>query len=220
VLLALLGVTGVTSCAGGLDGYLGPPAAPAAPPVAVEPADAAAAGQQLSRLPVAEERRGGYQRTRDFGPAWSFDYDHNGCRQRDDVLRRDLTRIATQGRCTVISGVLADPYTGRTITFRKQSAADVQIDHLYPLAAAWAHGARSWPQSRRISFANDPANLVASSGTANQSKGDSTPAEWQPQGGYRCAYAVRYVGVAARYGLSISAADRRALSSMLSACPK
>lgn len=229
LLLAAAGLAVLVACtalqSGGVGGPPGGgpsgPAGPAAggPAVPVRSADAAIARTELGRLSVADPQPAGYQRTRDFGSAWSYDFDHNGCRERDDVLRRDLTGVQLRNRCTVVSGVLADPYTGRTIRFTKQDAGKVQIDHVFPLAAAWGHGARSWSSARRLQFANDPGNLLATSGTANESKGDGTPAEWQPRPGFRCAYAVRYVTVASRYRLTVSAADRSALSRMLGSCP-
>jgi Protein of unknown function (DUF1524) len=215
-----LAAVGAAGCAALDAGTVAGPTASGGPPVAVRPADGTAAQRELAQLTVGEPRPGGYQRTRDFGPAWSFDFDHNGCRQRDDVLRRDLTQVRLQGRCTVVAGVLADPYTGRTVVFRKAAADQVQIDHVYPLAAAWAHGAREWQASQRLRLANDPANLLATIGSVNSSKGDGTPAQWQPRSAFRCAYAVRYVDVASRYRLTISAADRRALTGMLATCPR
>jgi hypothetical protein len=201
----------------------GPPRGPEAsggPPASVRPDDAEVARAQLGGLRIAPADRGGYQRTRDFGPAWSADVDRNGCRQRDDVLRRDLREVELRNRCTVVAGVLADPYTGRTVLFRKADADAVQVDHVYPLAAAWAHGARGWTQEQRVRFANELDNLLATSAEANLSKGDGTPAEWRPRPAFRCAYAVRYVHVAARFDLTVSAADRRALGAMLAACPR
>jgi Protein of unknown function (DUF1524) len=217
--MALLIAAATMGCSDLQIGDASPPAQGGVP-VAVRPADAAAASKQLATLTVAEPQPGGYQRTRDFGPAWSYDADHNGCRQRDDVLRRDLSQVQLRNRCTVLAGLLTDPYTGQTVQFRKANADKVQIDHIFPLAAAWAHGARAWPQRQRETFANDLLNLVATSGEANQQKGDDTPAEWQPRAGARCFYAVRYVTVAGRYHLSVSAADKRALSAMLGTCPR
>ena len=174
---------------------------------------------QLAHLAVAPARGSGYRRTADFGPAWVLDADHNGCRQRDDVLRRDLTGVRTRGRCIVVAGTLRDPYTGGTAAFTKADAAQVQVDHVYPLGLAWRHGAAGWPQQRRIEFANDLANLLATTAAANDSKSDQGPGEWMPSNrGFWCAYAVRYIGVAARYRLSISAADRTALTSALATC--
>ncbi|MEN3360688.1 MAG: hypothetical protein V7637_4670 [Mycobacteriales bacterium] len=218
-MLGVLIGLGVAACAALQSGGVGGPTGSGGPPVAVRPADSTTARQELARLTVTAPQPGGYQRTKDFGPAWSYDFDHNGCRQRDDVLRRDLTRVKLDGRCTVVAGVLVDPYTGATITFRKADAAAVQIDHVYPLAAAWAHGARSWTAATRLHLANDPANLLAVDGPTNESKGDGTPSQWQPRSGYRCTYAIKYINVATRYRLTISVADKSALGTMLGTCP-
>jgi len=195
------------------------PATPTAPASVPPPAQVAAAKTQLARVRVAQPEPGGYQRTRDFGPAWSVDFDHNGCGTRDDVLHRDLHDVRLRGRCTVIAGTLDDPYTGRTVIFRKARADEVQIDHVFPLAAAWSLGARDWSLQQRERFANDPLNLLATSGAANQGKGDDTPSEWLPRPAYRCAYAVRWVQVADRYRLAVSPADRSTLATLLRGCP-
>jgi hypothetical protein len=198
---------------------LGNPATPATPgprgggaAAYVPPrAQIASAEAKLAELTVATPDRSGYQRTRDFGPAWSVDVDRNGCGTRDDILRRDLTKAQLRGRCTVIAGVLADPYTGATVTFRKASADEVQIDHLVPLAAAWSFGARRWTQQQRERFATVRH--------ANLSKGDSTPSQWLPRPEFRCTYAVRYVQVSGAYRLAVSPADRSTLATLLRACP-
>jgi len=147
------------------------------------------------------------------------DVDRNGCGTRDDILRRDLETPQLRGRCTVIAGVLSDPYTGTTVIFSKADADEVQIDHVVPLAAAWGSGAKQWPQEQRERFANDPLNLTATSKRANLSKGDDTPSQWLPRQEFRCVYAVRYVRVVGTYGLGISAADRATLTRELAACP-
>jgi hypothetical protein len=61
-----------------------------------------------------------------------------------------------------------------------QVGAAVQIDHIVPLALAWDLGARNWTVDMRVRFANDPANLLAVEGQANQDKGDQEPATWMP----------------------------------------
>ena len=79
------------------DGAIGAPGGPAAtgtaPAATVPAASVARARAELARLTVAGPREGGYQRTRDFGPAWSVDVDRNGCGTRDDILRRDLEQV-------------------------------------------------------------------------------------------------------------------------------
>lgn len=219
-LVAIAAAVGAAGC-GELPAIGGPTPTPTAPSKGdvVPPTQVTAAKAQLAKLTVAKARPGGYQRTRDFGPAWSVDVDRNGCGTRDDILRRDLREVKLRGRCTVVAGVLADPYTGRTVTFAKADANAVQIDHVVALAAAWALGARDWRQDQRERFANDPLNLLATTSAANQGKSDDTPAEWLPRQGYRCAYAVRWVQVSARYRLAVTPADRATLTALLAGCP-
>ena len=76
------------------------------------------------------------------------------------------------------TGTLHDPYTNTTIAFQRGAKVgeSVQIDHIVPLAYAWDMGAFGWPDPERLRFANDPANLLAVQGQANQDKGDLPPA--------------------------------------------
>ncbi|HST64609.1 MAG TPA: HNH endonuclease family protein [Mycobacteriales bacterium] len=200
------------------DGAAGPTRTGSAPVATVPAAKVTKAKAELAKLPVHNAREGGYQRTRDFGPAWSVDVDHNGCGTRDDILRRDLEKVQLRGRCTVIAGVLADPYTGQTVTFAKSAAAKVQIDHVVPLGAAWVRGARDWTQAQRERFANDPVNLLATTASANESKSDRGPAEWLPRQAYRCAYAVQWVDVSTVYKLALTAPDKSSLTTLLAQC--
>jgi hypothetical protein len=214
--LALAACDGLELPAGGVTG--GPSVTGNAPAEKVPDKNVARARKELAALTVAQPRVGGYDRTENFGPAWSVDVDHNGCGTRDDILRRDLTEVKLKGRCTVIAGVLADPYTGRTVTFAKAAAAKVQIDHVVPLGAAWIRGARDWPQATRERFANDPGNLLATTSSANQSKSDRGPAQWLPRTQYRCAYAVQWIRVSTSYKLAVTPPDKSTLATLLSRC--
>jgi hypothetical protein len=169
----------------------------------------------------------GYKRDQ-FGQSWTDDHagrgGHNGCDTRNDVLAAQLTAVQyrARSRCVVIAGTLpVDPYTGQRIEFRKAAATKVQIDHLYPLARAWDMGAAHWPLQRRVDFANDQAaNLLAVDRPANASKNDAGPGEWlQINRGYRCTYVLRYLQVARRYALPITAADRDAAQAITRTCP-
>jgi hypothetical protein len=190
--------------------------------------DPAAATTALAGLTVAEKSTlDGYERGCGdgegcvFGPAWA-DIDRNGCDQRNDVLRRDLTEVqvreGTQG-CVVIAGMLDDPYTGRSVRFEKAEAAEVPVDHVVPLAAAWAQGAAAWSDDRRRTFANDLANLMATTRAENSSKGDSTADEWTPSDkDYGCSYATVVVTVKSAYALAVTPAESTALRSLLATC--
>ena len=190
--------------------------------------DPVSASTALAALVVAEKTSlDGYERGCGegegcvFGPAWS-DVDRNGCDQRNDVLHRDLTEVevrdGTRG-CVVIAGVLDDPYTGETVPFEKADAAQVPVDHVVPLAAAWVQGAASWSDDQRETFANDLGNLIATTRSENSSKGDSTADEWVPADpAYGCSYATVVVTVKSTYALSVTPAESDALGSLLATC--
>jgi hypothetical protein len=190
--------------------------------------DPAAASAALVDLPVEEKATlVGYERDCGegegcvFGPRWS-DVDRNGCDQRNDVLRRDLAGIAlregTHG-CVVEAGTLDDPYTGTTVPFEKADAAEVPIDHVVPLAAAWTQGAAEWTTAERTEFANDLGNLVATTREQNSAKGDSTADEWLPPSAeYGCSYAAMVITVKDRYALSVTPAEADTLKSLLATC--
>jgi hypothetical protein len=98
----------------------------------------------LEKLPVkGRAPKTGYDRTREFGAAW-LDVDRNGCDTRNDILVRDLSSGVTSGPCEVTSGVLHDPYTGKSFDFVRGSTTSlaVQIDHVVPLMNAWETGAQ------------------------------------------------------------------------------
>jgi hypothetical protein len=190
--------------------------------------DPTAATTALAALPVAEKAPlDGYERGCGngegcvFGPAWA-DVDRNGCDQRNDVLHRDLTQVQVRAGthdCVVIAGRLDDPYTGQTVTFAKADAAEVPIDHVVPLAAAWVQGAAAWPAEQRRAFANDLNNLMATTREENSAKGDSTADEWVPADPtFGCSYATVVITVKARYALAVTPAEGTALRSLLATC--
>ena len=182
---------------------------------------------------VAEipERVRGYDYRRDaFGEAWTDDTTapggFNGCDTRNDILDRDLidkTYVAIS-RCptAVATGVLRDPYTNATVAFTRgeRTGAEVQIDHLVPLALAWDLGARNWTDEMRVRFANDPANLIAVAGDANQDKGDKQPALWMPPNeAFHCQYAMQFIAVLRGYDLPVDAASAPVLQEAAQTCP-
>jgi hypothetical protein len=190
--------------------------------------DPTAAAAALAALPVAEKTSlDGYERGCGegegcvFGPAWA-DVDRNGCDQRNDVLHRDLTAVQVREGthdCVVVAGVLDDPYTGASVPFVKADAAEVPIDHVVPLAAAWAQGAAAWPIEKRRAFANDLNNLMATTRAQNSAKGDSTADEWVPSDStYGCSYATVVITVKNRYALAVTPAEAAALQSLLTTC--
>jgi putative cell wall-binding protein len=170
----------------------------------------------------------GYERDQ-FGSAWSDDVSvqggHNGCDTRNDVLRRDLTSEvlkADSGGCTVLSGNLKDPYSGKTINFVRGTTTSiaVQIDHIVSLSNAWQTGAQPLSAAQRKDFANDPLNLWAVDGPLNAQKGDGDAATWLPPAtAIRCLYVARQVAVKKTYNMWVTAPEKDAITAVLSACP-
>lgn len=183
---------------------------------------------RLEALPVkGRAPKTGYSRDR-FGPNWADDvtvtYGGNGCDTRNDILKRDLKQIsyrADDHGCTVVSGILDDPFTGETIEFTRgeQTSADVQIDHLVALSDAWQKGAQQLDDQARRDFANDPRNLLAVSGPMNQAKSDSDAASWLPPNrSYRCTYVAKQIEVKTIYDLWVTQAERQAMIDVLVPC--
>ena len=197
-----------------------------APVVMADPATDVLA--TLDTLPVkGRAPKTGYERSR-FGDSWTDDVTvadgRNGCDTRNDVLRRDLVDVViksdTNG-CTVLSGVLNDPYTGTTVDFVRGpgSSAQVQIDHVVALSNAWQTGAQQWDDMTRRNFANDPRNLLAVSPKANFDKAFRDAASWlPPNAAFRCDFVARQVAVKTAYGLWLSAKEKQAMADVLARC--
>ena len=187
------------------------------------PALAVKALDALATIPVkGRAPKTGYSRDQ-FGQAWA-DVDRNGCDTRNDMLRRDLSDLAFKPGtrdCVVLSGILNDPYTATLINFLRGSStsAAVQIDHVVALSDAWQKGAQQLTEAQRVSFANDPLNLLAVDGPANQQKSDGDAATWLPPNkSYRCDYVARQISVKSSYGLWVTRAEHDAMARVLGDC--
>jgi hypothetical protein len=81
-------------------------------------------------------------------------------------------------------------------------------------------GARHWTDEVRRRFANDPANLLAVAGEANQDKGDQAPASWMPPNtAFWCQYAIQFIAVLRGYDLPVDEASARQLRNATASCP-
>lgn len=174
----------------------------------------------LETLPVkGRAPKTDYARTQ-FGNGWQR---VGGCDLRNIILRRDLQDVVTNEKCQVMSGLLDDPYTGKTIQFQRgeSTSADVQIDHVVALSDAWQTGAQLISSEKRVSFANDPLNLLAVDGKTNQQKSDGNAASWLPPNkSFRCQYVARQIAVKSAYQLWVVMAEYDAMKNVLDTCPK
>lgn len=202
----------------------GLPIASPKPPLSDFPPAPADAASLLARLTVEPGRNWRtYDRER-FG-FWNDDTDgvggHNGCDTRSDLLIRDLDelRVGDRNPCVVLSGVLRDPFTGADLPYRYRTASRIESDHLVALGAAWRGGAWAWTDAERNTYFNDLDVLLAVDKDANQDKGSKTPDKWMPpRAEFHCEYASRWVGVKAKYALTVTKQEKAALAGVLKRC--
>jgi len=184
---------------------------------------------QISSEPIALDKlntidikgrapKTGYARDQ-FGDGWRSTM---GCDTRNIILNRDLAEPKVDENCNVLSGTLQGPYTGKTIDFVRgaSTSGDVQIDHVVALSDAWQTGAQLLIKDERISLANDPLELLAVDGPANQQKSDGDAATWLPSNiAFRCQYVARQIAVKIKYSLWVTQPEKQAIKSVLSNCP-
>lgn len=159
-----------------------------------------------------------YARTQ-FGNGWAS---VAGCDTRNIILHRDLVGVQVDDTCRVVRGTLNDPYTGQAILFVRgaSSSQAVQIDHVVALSNAWQTGAQLLPKAQRITLANDPLELLAVDGAANQQKSSGDAATWLPPNkSFRCQYVARQIAVKKKYELWVTPAEKEAMLRVLAGCP-
>lgn len=153
-----------------------------------------------------------------FGNGWATT---NGCDTRNIILNRDLENVVVNESCQVVSGILYDPYTGKSINFTRgsETSSAIQIDHVVALSDAWQKGAQQLSQAERVNLANDPLELLAVDGTANQNKIDGDAATWLPSNkSFRCQYVARQIAVKQKYKLWVTQAEYDAMDKILNKC--
>lgn len=173
----------------------------------------------LNRLEVkGRAPKTGYARTQ-FGNGWRTT---GLCDTRNIILHRDMPDSVVDDKCHVIKGTLNDPYTAKTIAFIRgdSTSAAVQIDHVVALGDAWQKGAQQLSAGDRENLANDPLELLAVDGPANQQKSDADAATWLPPNkSFRCQYVTRQIAVKSKYHLWVTSAEKDTMNSVLATCP-
>lgn len=187
----------------------------APPPHTVPPRPIDDLGALLAHLSVSPERPAGYKRS--LFPHW--DTQPNGCTTREAVLiaESEVPPAVDARYCTVRSGSWVSSYDGKVLTDPRV----LDVDHVVALKEAWDSGAHAWTADRRRAFANDlthPDSLVAVSASSNRSKSDKDPSQWLPQRSDQCRYAIAWVGVKLRWGLSADAKEVAALRTLAARC--
>ncbi|MGW7046386.1 HNH endonuclease family protein [Streptomyces avermitilis] len=173
--------------------------------------------EALQALPVKDESRAGYERSK--FRHWT-DANHDGCNTRAEVLKTEAVDAPAQAaNCLLTGGLWYSAYDDAYF----DSARKLDVDHLVPLAEAWDSGASAWTAKEREAYANDlddPRALIAVSAASNRSKADQDPSTWlPPYEGYRCQYVTDWVADKTRYQLTLDPTEQAALSETLSRCP-
>jgi len=172
----------------------------------------------LNKLEIKDRATSSNYVREQFGADWTS---VNGCDTRNVILNRDLMNVIVNGNCEVISGILVDPYSSKTISFTRGSdtSSAIQIDHVVALSDAWQTGAQILTQNERIALANDPLELLAVDGPTNMLKSDSDAAAWLPPNkAFRCQYVARQVAVKQKYSLWVTQPEYDAIVSVLNLC--
>ena len=188
---------------------------------AQSPVNNSPAAVALTQLEIkGRAAKTGYNRAV-FSDGWGM---IGACDVRNYILRRDLTDVIFAGStCKVERGTLIDPYTATTMFFLRgpDTSDDIQIDHVVSLSDAWQKGGQLLSPADRYALANDPLNLLAVQGDANQAKGDGDAATWLPANkSYRCPYVARQIAVKLKYVLWVTHAEYDAMANILSQCPE
>ena len=123
-------------------------------------------------------------------------------------------------KCKVDSGSWTDPYTGEVV----QDPSKLDVDHMVPLANAHDSGGHAWDDDRRARYANSldyPGHLIATTASANRSKGRKGPDEWRPTDqAYWCQYAIDWVVIKRDWELTATEVESAALRVMLDTCER
>ena len=191
-----------------------------------KPAATVAPGQTLASEALGElaikpaAPHTGYSREQ-FADGWVT---VGGCDMREQILNRDLVYAKDESTtdCTVLSGTLHDPYTGKTEQFKRgaDTSSLVQIDHVVALSDAWVTGAQNLSANQREQFYNDPLELLAVDGQANDAKSDGNASTWLPPNkSYDCRYVARQIAVKIEYHFWTTAAEHAAMRHTLASCP-
>lgn len=151
---------------------------------------------------------------------------------RDLVLERDMSNVTYNSRGNVNTGILLEPYTGKTIHFQRGQSnkteggsasnrdGGIQIDHVVAYAEAYRSGLDKLDFAQRDAYYNDPDVLLASQAEANNVKKDGTIAEWEPSNqAFQCDYASLQIGIKAKYGLMVDQKEHDKLAQVLASCP-
>ena len=140
--------------------------------------------------------------------------------RQEVLIEESLVAVTfrTEEECRVESGRWIGPYTGTEVT----DPSKLDIDHMVPLANAHRSRGWAWNPEQKEAYANDlgyPGHLIATTASANRSKGAKGPEEWRPPDeSYWCQYATDWATIKSQWGLSVTVEELEALEDMMATC--
>ncbi len=146
----------------------------------------------------------------------------DGCLSHDEVvlIRRSTVTVgyADQIDCVPATGRWIDRYQDSRIT----RTIDAEVRSLVPTPEVHAAGGWRWSPATRLAYLTDtdhPATLQVVAAGSGHNPRQTSPSEWRPAAEATwCAYAVDWIGVKARWELSVTDDERLALGEMLDTC--
>ena len=112
------------------------------------------------------------------------------------------------------TGAVFGPYTDTVF----DSVHDVDLEHMLGRAEAHDSGACAWTPEQQRAFARDSLNHTFASPHVNRvEKKGKDPGEWLPSKN-ACWFVGRVIAVKQKYKLSVDAAERDAMQSVIDSC--
>ena len=150
---------------------------------------------------------------------WSFEKDFDGdCQStRQEILvltSRVEVRYTNPRNCVVRTGEWLDEYTGELF----KVAVKLEVDHIIPRMYAHTHGGDRWTPEKKLSFANDPLNIMLVERKEIRRKRDRGPSRYLPRDEFQCEYINLWNQISEKYDLQLSTSDRSTISRLNADC--
>ena len=150
---------------------------------------------------------------------WSFEEDFDGdCQStRQEILvltSRVDVRYTNPRNCVVRTGEWLDEYTGELF----KVAVKLEVDHIIPRMYAHTHGGDRWTPEKKLTFANDPLNIMLVERREIRRKRDRGPSRYLPRDEFQCEYINLWNQISEKYDLQLSTSDRSTISRLNADC--
>ena len=150
---------------------------------------------------------------------WSFEIDFDGdCQStRQEILvltSRVDVRYTNPRNCVVRTGEWLDEYTGELF----KVAVKLEVDHIIPRMYAHTHGGDRWTPEKKLTFANDPLNIMLVERREIRRKRDRGPSRYLPRDEFQCEYINLWNQISEKYDLQLSTTDRSTISRLNADC--